>query len=372
MAKDRYQPFDQGTGEEAGLATPWETVAAAAGPPVLGRIHEAVSAALADRVREEGEGAVALSVEAFGGAGNVVGVGIGHASPVTGFATSAAPPGAPALNVYIVEPVPEPRVREVLATELGVEAVADKEVPLQIVVTGEISAQPHAFRLRPAPGGVSVGHVAITAGTLGCLARGRSGDRASRLLILSNNHVLAASNAGSFGDPILQPGPADGGTLPGDQIAVLERFAQIDFSGAPNLVDCATAWADPELVRPDIVYLHGDGPAFFPLGPAIGPCREELPVAKSGRTTQLTSGRITDCAATIRVRFHARTALFQDQIAIRGLVGDFSRSGDSGSVIFTRDEVRNPVGLLFAGGLGRTFANKIDHVLRALDIDLVV
>lgn len=376
MAEERYRPFDPSTAETANLEPAAESVAEASivtEETLLGRVHEAVSAALAERVRAEGEGVVALGVEAFGGAGNVVGVGIGRALPVTGVAGPAAPPGAQTLNVYVVEPVPESRVREALAADLGVEAAADREVPVQVVVTGEITAQPHTFRVRPAPGGVSVGHFAITAGTLGCLARGRSEDRAARLLILSNNHVLADVNAGSFGDAILQPGPADGGVAPADRIAVLERFVTIDFGGAPNLVDCATAWADPEQVRREIVYLDGDAqPAFFRLGSRIRPCRVGLPVAKSGRTTQLTSGQVIDCAATVRVRFGARTALFQDQIAIRGIGGDFSKPGDSGSIVFTRDEERHPVGLLFAGGLGTTFANKLDHVLSALDVELVV
>ena len=35
------------------------------------------------------------------------------------------------------------------------------------------------------------------------------------------------------------------------------------------------------------------------------------------------------------------------------------------------DEGQRPVGLLFAGGGATTFANKVHHVLAALDIDLV-
>ena len=94
-------------------------------------------------------------------------------------------------------------------------------------------------------------------------------------------------------------------------------------------------------------------------------------VGKSGRTTQLTTGRVTDCSVTIRVNYGGgRVALFRDQIAIRGLSGLFSAGGDSGSLIWTWNRTRSPVGLLFAGGGGVTFANKIGHVLKALDIRL--
>src|SRR5881296_342745 len=79
-------------------------------------------------------------------------------------------------------------------------------------------------RIRPAPGGVSIGHIQITAGTLGVLAR-----RNGRPVILSNNHVLANQNAGRVGDPILQPGPADGGRLQ-DAIARLTDFVPIRFN----------------------------------------------------------------------------------------------------------------------------------------------
>jgi hypothetical protein len=78
-------------------------------------------------------------------------------------------------------------------------------------------------RIRPAPGGVSIGHFQITAGTLGVLAH-----RGGRPVILSNNHVLANQNAARVGDPILQPGPADGGRLQ-DTIARLVDFVPIQF-----------------------------------------------------------------------------------------------------------------------------------------------
>ena len=46
----------------------------------------------------------------------------------------------------------------------------------------------------------------------------------------------------------------------------------------------------------------------------------------------------------------------------------FSLGGDSGSSIWTWDAARRPVGLLFAGGGGVTFANRMDRVMTALDI----
>ena len=97
--------------------------------------------------------------------------------------------------------------------------------PTDVLQTGVIRAlQAPTDRFRPAPGGVSIGHVAITAGTLGCWVI-KNGQK----VILSNNHVLANSNDAEIGDAILQPGPHDGGSFPQDQIANLTQFIPISF-----------------------------------------------------------------------------------------------------------------------------------------------
>ncbi|KKL25828.1 hypothetical protein LCGC14_2401410, partial [marine sediment metagenome] len=89
---------------------------------------------------------------------------------------------------------------------------------------------PRAFgytdRIRPVEPGYSIGHHKITAGTLGAVVIDNFN---GKFAILSNNHVLANSNQGSLGDPILQPGPADGGLVGIDTVARLDRFIPIDF-----------------------------------------------------------------------------------------------------------------------------------------------
>jgi hypothetical protein len=212
-----------------------------------------------------------------------------------------------------------------------------------------------------------VAHHRVTAGTFGCLALGRSAPRNARRLILSNNHVLANSNNARYGDAIVQPGPMDGGVSPRDQVAILERFVPIGF-GTTNYVDCATGWAYPDRVRRELMYLASGRPAYFrinatPREPQVG-----LVVGKTGRTTQLRRGSITAVRAAINVNYGGRVAHFADQFAVRAPSGSFSEGGDSGSVIWTWNTARQPVGLLFAGGGGVTFANRITRVLGALDI----
>lgn len=311
------------------------------------------------------------SVQEVGGS-NIVGVGIGFPEPrsiLSGLSANAVP-GKLSLNVYTIDTLSPDRLLAEVASVAGTRALS--ELPINQIPTGHIDAYNQRARFRPAPGGVSVGHFAITAGTLGVLATGNRAPRSSRLLILSNNHVLANSNSARVNDAILQPGPADGGRNPADQIAVLESWVPINFSGGVNYVDCATGWAWPDRVRPELKYENGGREVYFRIGSTpVAPALNQI-VGKTGRTTNLTQGRITDLSATIRVSFGGgRVALFRDQLTIVGTSSTlFSAGGDSGSLIWTWDSRWAPVGLLFAGGGGYTFANKIQRVLAALDIRL--
>jgi len=369
--EEQQSPEQAETPDEPGpeMATEAAMGEAEAMPEVsaaLLQMHEAIGSALRQGVVQDFAAGQAISQD-LGGFGNVQGVGF---SPATG--DSGGMPGEPALTLYVAEGMSTEDAKRVMADHAGIAAAADDAVPVNVVVTGIIDAQGplHRSRMRPAPGGVSVGHFAITAGTLGCFARGRAAPRSNRVLMLSNNHVLANSNAGPVGANILQPGHFDGGQNPADRIAILEQFVPINFAGGVNFVDCATGWCWSALVRyPYLMYQSGTAPVFFRVSSIPVACRIGMNVGKTGRTTQLTHGIITDCNATIRVNYGGgRIALFSDQITIRGIGGAFSAGGDSGSLIWTWDARRNPVGLLFAGGGDLTFANKIGRVLVALDI----
>jgi hypothetical protein len=114
----------------------------------------------------------------------------------------------------------------------GLPAVLD-DVPVVTRVTGMFVAfSDPTKRQRPAPLGYSIGHPAITAGTLGA----RVVNASQQVFVLSNNHVLANSNDASIGDAALQPGPFDGGVA-ADQIGTLFAFKPINFSGGSNTID---------------------------------------------------------------------------------------------------------------------------------------
>lgn len=306
------------------------------------------------------------------GGANIVGVGFGYAEgeELSGLSENLAPPGQMGLVVFTIDPVENNQVINEISSLAGTRSLAT--VPIIQVPVGVVEAYSHRFRIRPAPGGVSVGHFAITAGTLGCLSVGLHAPRTNRLMVLSNNHVLANSNSGRLGDCICQPGPYDGGKCPQDQIAILERFVPINFSGGVNYVDCATAWAWPDRVRRELIFLSGGRPVYFRIGAApIAPFVGML-VGKTGRTTQLKQGRVTAVNVSVNVNYGAgRVAHFRDQMAIVGTTtGGFSAGGDSGSVVWQWAAGLRPTGLLFAGGGGTTFANRMTRVLSGLDIRL--
>ena len=93
-------------------------------------------------------------------------------------------------------------------------------------------------------------------------------------------------------------------------------------------------------------------------------------VGKTGRTTDLTQGSIRATGVTVNVNFgSAGIATFRDQFAVRSTgSGTFSAGGDSGSIVWAWRPGLAPVGLLFAGGGGTTFCNRISRVYSALQI----
>lgn len=267
--------------------------------------------------------------------------------------------------------------------------------PVDTLTVGKLWAQGRTDRVRPAPGGVSVGHYSITAGTLGMVVR--NSKKKGHWFILSNNHVLAASNSGDIGDPILQPGTADGGINPDDVIGELAEYVEIVFGGTPppippdcgvsaayvdfgnavaallgsgvrvaahrigaqaaNLVDAAIASVKHNDVSTEVL---GIGEISGVIEPELG-----MPVRKSGRTTGLTTGSIIGVDAVVTVGYGGGlSATFEDQI----ITSNMSQPGDSGSVLVSADS-QDAVGLLFAGSDQITIHGRMSTVMDLLEVE---
>ena len=206
-------------------------------------------------------------------------------------------------------------------------------------------------------------------GTLGALVKDASGNQ----YILSNNHVLARTNAAALGEDIIQPGLIDQSPAcfkdSTDIVANLSNFISINFRKGTmraNAVDAAIAQVrvgnvDPTGFIIDIGTLSSDT-----VAPSLS-----MSVKKSGRTTGLTYGDITAVNATIDVSYGSgKTARFTNQIVVGP--GSFIAAGDSGSLMVENvDTDPRAVGLLFAGGSTTAIANPIGDVLDAFNVSMV-
>ncbi|MEW6183885.1 MAG: hypothetical protein AB1500_12070 [Bacillota bacterium] len=316
---------------------------------------------------------------------NVVGVGVGR-KKVNGFETNE-----PAIVVFVEKKLPSKYLPRTVIVPNTID-----EVKTDVVETGRFRLMNlFTARQRPARPGMSIGHYRITAGTFGAVVYDRKTDEP---LILSNNHVLANATNGSdgrsrIGDPILQPGPYDGGSAKDDIIGKLERFIPMHYSAAPatcpvasgielylnillrtyypqytmrllrkqdaaNKVDCAVAKPlESGSIKNDILKI-GPIRGITEAGPGIQ-------VRKSGRTSGVTTGSVTyiDVTSTVDIG-DKREAVFEDQFA----TSPMSQGGDSGSLIV--DQYGKVAGLLFAGSDEYTLCNHIHNVLDALNVRL--
>jgi hypothetical protein len=231
--------------------------------------------------------------------------------------------------------------------------------------------------------GTSGGNVSDTnngfccGGTLGSLVV-----RNGTFYILSNNHVLAKSDFGISGDSISQPAvidvpsPNTCTTVGTQTVAHLSEFFNLQTGPSPE-VDAALAQiVSGEVDTTGNILLLGAtatggipdaGAPHAGTGVAATPGQS---VAKSGRTTGLTCSAVlaTNVAASVDYYQNCGDTTKAYSVNFTGLVsvagGDFSGSGDSGSLVVTQSTA-DPVALLFAGSDTDTVANTVSSVVAA-------
>ena len=268
-----------------------------------------------------------------------------------------------ALKIYVERKLPKSKCTNLVPSTLIIGGL-DGEIPTDVEEIGKVATEPNRSRVRPAIPGFGVGHLKVTVGTLGCLVR-KQGDKRA-LYILSNSHILANQGVASVGDPIVQPGRADGGKAPKDVIAKLTDWVPFDFTTAtfPNLVDAAIAKVSSSKSVTSAIRLIG-----VPKGVSTI-VRRGMRVQKTGRTTDYTQGIIKDVNYRLQLKYRkpgggTGWVGLKDQV----LCTRYTAGGDSGSgVLNMRKKV---VGLHFAGSPSTSIFNRISHVLDLLEIDVV-
>lgn len=272
---------------------------------------------------------------------NVTGVGVGYRI-LKGERTNQI-----CIRVYVEKklPISALKTHEIIPSEI-------EGIRID-VIEGKFTIQGLTTKKRdPLIGGLSIINSRMNAaGTLG----GSVFDNSTRSdMILSNWHVLCG-NGCQIGDTIIQPGSFDGGTNQ-DAVATLTR------SKLSNHVDAGIAILNGKRFLDQSVLVLGRFKGI--ANPVLG-----MQVKKSGRTTGITTGQITDVSADITVGgYPSGNRNFSDQLLIEASSGLFSDHGDSGSIIL--NDKNQVIGLLFAGGGNLTMANKISDVINELNIDI--
>lgn len=225
-----------------------------------------------------------------------------------------------------------------------------------------------AYQTAPIKLGTSGGNVNdkgggyCCSGTLGALVA-----KGGAQYILSNNHVLARSDAASNGENISQPGMVDTGCSI-TRSAIVASLSQAARLGSN--VDAAIAQVKAGMVDPSGAILTVGVPASTLATPAIN-----MSVAKAGRTTGFTCAAIASTNTNVNVQYETACAggttfivSYTNQVLINN--SRFSAGGDSGSLI-VNSATAQPAALLFAGSSNTTIANPIQAVAQALGVTFV-
>lgn len=231
--------------------------------------------------------------------------------------------------------------------------------------------------------GFSVSHFTAYAGSIGCFVQARVGRR-DHLGFLGSSHVLASMNLARRGDPVLAPGYPDGPKTLETQIGTLENFAylvhhrerrprgqslnttDVAFVALLDESDCPPFNLVPMATRPDHSKKIKDVVELEEVPKYLG-----KKVFKSGRTTGWTRGTFEGHSTephTIELPDGNRY-IYEHLFLIKGIRGDFSQPGDSGSLIYTSDT--RALGLIVGASSKYTLAAPLTLCLGAMNAQIL-
>ncbi|MEU9983752.1 hypothetical protein [Streptomyces sp. NPDC050856] len=209
--------------------------------------------------------------------------------------------------------------------------------------------------------GISVGHPEGPDGTIGPFVVPREN---GKLHLLSNNHVLAASNIGVRGDVITHPGKKDGGSPEEDRIGTLAWCERLEPHGVPNDLDAAACLLDEGL---DVDLTVRGMPVSGPVDVTV-----PLEVEKVGKRTGPTTGHVIMAdMEPVEIGGYGNNL---GKIALRGQMevrrpdgSPFSLPGDSGALVYEKG-TGVAIGLLVGGSVrGGAHATLVTPLKRVLD-----
>ncbi|MFD0692827.1 hypothetical protein ACFQZT_01870 [Paenibacillus sp. GCM10027628] len=296
----------------------------------------------------------------------VMAVGVGYADP-------AKPAEGAGIIIYTHKQIVPSSLNSLKLTL----AKAGTSIPVRFISSGMFKTnatapkprtirpkQIYKNRIRPVPGGVSVGKPDPAATGTGGLVVIKN----NQLYILSNNHVLIKNNSTAFSET-LQPGPADGGVSGRDRIGRAFQFVrlrpgQVNFQDSAIALPTSNSILNPRYLFSAFRLITVPGHLLsYPVG---------MQVFKTGRTTGFVRGTVESNNVDVNVSYGGSigTLLFRNQSIIVGNNGAaVSLPGDSGSV-WLRSSDRFAAALNFAApsdGL-RSISNPLGIVMSTYGI----
>ena len=247
--------------------------------------------------------------------------------------------------------------------------------------TVTVIAPNKSAQITPTPLGVSGGNIndrgagLCSGGTLGSLV-----SLGGNQFILGTSSVLARNDLAQIGESIIQPSLTDAAVSCNSTgtavVANLSQFYNLE-GGTGTKVDAAIAQIVPGAVDPSGTILqlgaatsNGQPTSGAPhAGSGVLPSISQL-VAKSGRSTGLTCSTIEAINVTFQVPYQKGYGVSAQPFSVTysdlvEIPGNFSATGDSGSLIVTQANA-DPVALLIASLDSVTLANPISDVLTAM------
>lgn len=308
------------------------------------------------------------------------------AKPITAVGFAASDRKEPRLFIYTRRRLTIAEQKVLSGNETGVPIEFRVAQPFSISTPTIAARFPAMFRDGRLTCGssVSIGN-AREAGTMEAILQDKDGT----LYGLSCNHVTGGCSNARAGTPIVAPGILDvGANAPYPRTVGLHETTLPFVPGDPSAIrtyrdnhDAATF----RLIDPTAVTSF-QGDAYDTPGQAADP-EEDAPIEKVSRTTLHTRGYIesrlvgpqrVDYSLTV---YHSaeesiafRGTVFFDPIYIaRGLDGVFAAEGDSGALVVTRGEGREPlaVGIVIGGRGEEAYVAPLKPVLDKLGLTLV-
>lgn len=283
----------------------------------------------------------------------------------------------PCLRVYVSKKVPASQLdpKDIVPRQIAGAATDVNPTPQERLASDSPVTTPYTIQERPVPCGAQIAisgpaGVRQWVGTAGCFVR-KSGIDADYLL--SCAHVLNPKYKDAGADPLTDSNgiyvhqPAAWDTADGRGIAFTGSNPRLALG---DKVDAGTARMWDGIKPSNYVWKLGQLDAT-PSG--IGQATwSEANVAKYGRSTGRTHGRVIDFSYTTSPAYAKGTIPLAEQYYVHGESGAFCAEGDSGAplVIPYPNGHAKIIGIIVAmDQYGNAFASRIENVFAALNIE---